>query len=121
MLKVSLHPGKRILALKASGLIQADDIEEAMPEFEKLAEETCPLGILYDWTELKGWSEEAESIRFLVRIKLRSTFQRVAILRDDVAWDAEVARLQEVTQRPVRRFPPADLQSALAWLDPTDS
>ena len=121
MFEISLHPGKRILALKASGFIQVDDIEEVLPEFEKLVAEARPLGILYDWTELKGWSEEAKSIRFLAQIRLRSTFLRVAILSDDVALDAEVTRLQEVTHRPVRRFPPADLQSALTWLDPNDS
>ena len=46
MFEISLHPGKRILALKASGFIQADDIEEAMPEFEKLVEQTHPVGLL---------------------------------------------------------------------------
>ncbi len=40
----------------------------------------------------------------------------VAILANR-AWDAEVSRLQEVTSLTIRRFPPSDRQSALAWLE----
>ena len=69
-----------------------------------------------DWTELKGWDEEAESTRFIVRLGLHATFERVAVLADR-AWNAEVRRLQEVTHLLIRRFRPLDRQTALAWLD----
>ena len=116
MLDVDLEPGKPLLTLRASGVIRAGDFQECMPSFEKLVAETSPRGLLFDWTELEGWSEEAESIRFFARLQLPAILERVAILADD-AWDAEVSRFQEVTHRSVRHFAPDDRQSALAWLE----
>ncbi len=116
MFEINPESGKPLLVVKASGLLRAGDYMERMPEFVKLVAETRPRGLLCDWTKLKGWDEEAESIRFFARLELHAKFERVAILADR-AWDAEVSRLQEVTNLPIRRFPPSDRQSALAWLE----
>lgn len=116
MYEISPEPGKPLLVVKASGLIRAGDYEGHLSKLEKLIAETHPRGLLLDWTELKGWGEEAESIRFLARLELRSKFERVAVLADR-AWDAEVSRLQDIAHLPVRRFPTSDRQSALAWLE----
>ncbi len=116
MFEINTEPGKPLLVVKASGLVRAGDYAERMSEITKLVAETHPRGLLCDWTELKGWDEEAESIRFFARLELRTKFQRVAILADR-AWDAEVSRVQDVTNLPTRRFPPSDRQSALAWLE----
>ena len=95
MYEVSLEAGGRLLIAKASGLVQADDYD-AMLEFEKLVSEARPEGMLVDWTELKGWSEESESMRFLARMQFGATLQRIAILADS-SWDPEVERV-ETTQ-----------------------
>ena len=116
MLELYPEPGKPILVLKASGLVRAGGYVEPMSEFKKLVAETHPRGLLCDWTELKGWHEEAESIRFLARLGQRANFERVAILADR-AWDGEVSRLQEIMTLPTRLFPPSDRQAALAWLE----
>ena len=116
MFEINPEPGKPLIVVKASGLVRAGDYVERMSEFEKLVAETHPRGLLFDWTELKGWDEEAESIRFFARLELRAKFQRVAILADR-AWDGEVSRLQEITTLPTRLFPPSDRQAALAWLE----
>ncbi len=116
MFEINPEPGKPLIVVKASGLVRAGDYVERMSEFEKLAAETHPIGLLFDWTELKGWDEEAESIRFFARLELHAKFERIAILADR-AWDAEVSRLQEVTNLPIRRFAPSDPKSALAWLE----
>ncbi len=113
---INPESGKPLLVVKASGLLRASDYVERMPEFEKLVAETRPRGLLCDWTELKGWDEEAESTRFFARLGLHATFERVAVLADRT-WNAEVRRLQEVTHLPIRHFPPLDQQSALAWLE----
>jgi hypothetical protein len=116
MLELYPEPGKPILVLKASGLVRAGDYVEPMSEFQKLVAETHPRGLLCDWTELKGWDAEVESLRFFARLELRAKFERMATLADR-AWDAEVSRLQDVTNLPVRRFPSSDRQTALAWLE----
>ena len=116
MFEINPEPGKPLIVVKASGLVRAGDYVERMSEFEKLVAETHPIGLLFDWTELKGWDEEAESIRFFARLELHAKFERIAILADR-AWDAEVSRLQEVTNLPIRRFAPSDPKSALAWLE----
>ncbi len=116
MFEINPEPGKPLIVVKASGLIRAGDFEERMPEFAKLITETHPRGFLFDWAELKGWDEEAESIRFVARLELHAKFECMAILADR-AWDAEVSRLQEVTNLPIRRFPLSDRQLALAWLE----
>ncbi len=116
MFEIYPEPGKPLLVVKASGIVQAGDFAERIPELKKLVAETHPRGLLLDWTQLKGWDEEAQSVRFSLRLDLRSDFERVAVLADR-AWDAEISRLQEVTNLPIRRFPPSDRQSALAWLE----
>ena len=116
MFAINPEPGKPVLVAKLFGFVRASDFLEGMPIFEKLVAETHPRGLLCDWTELKGWDEEGESIRFAARLELHDKFERVAVLADR-AWDAEVSRLQEVTRLPVRRFPPSDRESALAWLE----
>jgi hypothetical protein len=116
MFEIDHEPGKPYLVVKVSGLVRADDFVQRMPEFEKLVAETHPRGILFDWTKLQGWDAEGESIRFFARLEIRRHVERVAILADG-AWQAEVGRLKEVLNLPVRRFPPSDRQSALAWLE----
>ncbi len=115
MYEVNLEAGGRLLVAKASGILQADDYD-AMLKFEKLLSDAQPEGMLVDWTELEGWSEESESMRFLARMQFGTTLQRIAILADS-SWDPEVERVREVTHLPVRRFPPSDRQSAKAWLN----
>ena len=116
MFEIHLEPGKDVLVVKTSGLVHANDYAEAMPEFQKVVAETAPKGLLLDWTDLEGWDEEAESIRFFARLDHRQSFARVAILADD-AWDGEVTRLQDIMNVPVRRFPPEDRAAAEAWLE----
>lgn len=116
MIEISLEPEIPLLVFKPTGHVRMTDYVECMPEFKRLVAEVGPRSLLCDWTDLKGWEDEAESIRFFARLELRSEFERVAILADD-AWDAEVARLRDVTGIPIRCFPPSDRESALAWLD----
>ena len=116
MFAINPEPGKPVLVAKLFGLVRASDFLEGMPIFEKLVVEIHPRGLLGDWTELKGWDEEGESIRFAARLEMRAKFERVAVLADR-AWDAEVSRLQEVMNLHIRRFPPSDRKSALAWLE----
>ncbi len=116
MIEIYADPGKPYLVLKASGLIRAEDYESRMPEFVKLVAESRPKGLLCDWTDLKGLDAEAESLRFFVRIQIRSIVRRAAILADR-AWDAEVQRLDELVDFQVRRFAPSDRRSAQAWLE----
>ncbi len=66
MFEINPEPGKSLLVAKLFGVVRACDFLEGMPIFEKLVAETHPRGLLCDWTELKGWDEEAESIRFFV-------------------------------------------------------
>lgn len=118
MIELIHEPGKPYLVVKASGLVRADEYVQRMAEFNKLVAETHPKGLLCDCTELQGLDEEAESLRFFARLELRSNFERVAILANR-AWNAEVSRLQEIVNFPVRRFPPSDRESAQAWLEST--
>ena len=117
MVEIGREPGISVLVIKASGLITAGDIFEHMPELKKLIDEIQPKGLLGDWTQLQGWDEEAESVRFSIRLDLRHDFERIAILADE-DWDSEISRPQEVTNLPIRRFASSDRQAALAWLDP---
>ncbi len=116
MLELNPEPGRPLLVAKASGLVRADDYQVFMPEFDKLTAENRRRGLLFDWTELEGWDEEAESVRFCARLAQSAKLECVAVLAD-IAMNSEVRRLQEVMNLPVRRFPPSDRQSALAWLE----
>ena len=116
MIELNEEPGKSFLVCKSSGFIQRGEFAGRMPELKKLVAETRPKGLLLDWTELKGWDEETESLRFSARLEVRDNFERVAILADR-AWDAEVSRFRDVMDFPVRRFPPSDRQTAMAWLE----
>ena len=116
MFEIYQETGKHVLVAKMIGLVRAGEFFEGMPIFEKLVAETDPRGLLCDWTELTGWDEEGESIRFAARLAIHDKIERVAVLADKV-WDAEVGRLREVVRLPVRRFPLSDRQPALAWLE----
>jgi hypothetical protein len=116
MIEIHLKPGKDVLVVKTSGLVRANDYAEAMPEFQKAVAETAPKGLLLDWTELEGWDQEAESIRFFARLDHRQSFARVALLAEG-AWTGEVTRLQDIMNVPVRRFSTGDRAAAEAWLE----
>ncbi len=116
MFEVSSEPGKPVLVFKVSGLVQLSDIVERMTEVHALIAQVRPRGLLCDWTELKGWDEESESLRFFARLEVRDKFERVAILADK-AWHAESSRLQDIMNVPLRRFRSSDRETALAWLE----
>ena len=116
MIEIAKEPERPLLLVKATGVVHADDYAGAMPEFKELAAKIHPKGLLTDWTELEGWDEEAESVRFFVRLEVRSEFERIAVLADD-AWIAEISRLRDVTATEIRHFPPSEREAALAWLD----
>ena len=116
MLEITQEPGRAVLVMKEAGLVRAREFGEQMPKLAKLAAETQPPCLLIDWTELEGWDPEAESIRFSIRIELRDKFARIAVLAER-DWDADVHRLEEIVQFPVRRFAPAEREAALAWLE----
>ena len=116
MFEIYSETGKHVLVAKLIGLVRAGDFFEGMPILEKLVAETRPRGLLCDWTELTGWDEEGESIRFAARLAMQDKLERVAVLADRV-WDAEVGRFEEAIHLPVRRFSPSDRQSALDWLE----
>ncbi len=115
MIELAKEPGKAVLVAKASGTIRLRDFE-SVPELENLVAEFRPKGLLVDWTELGGWDDEAESVRFSIRLELRKHFERLAILGES-RWEGEMSRLEEVTGMPIRRFEPSERQAALDWLD----
>ncbi|MDJ0611428.1 MAG: STAS/SEC14 domain-containing protein [Kiloniellales bacterium] len=119
MLEVISEPGRSFLVFKVSGLVRSSHIVERMTEVNSLIAETRPRGLLCDWTELEGWDEESESLRFFARLEVRDKFERIAVLAAK-AWHAEVSRLQEIMDVPIRRFSPSDRDTAMAWLE-TDS
>ncbi len=116
MFEIIPEPERPVTVIRASGLLRASDYEDTIPELKSSVAETPHRALLFDWTDLKGWEEEAESIRFFARLDLRALFERVAILADK-AWEPEVNRLREVSALPVRRFPPSDRGAALDWLE----
>ena len=120
MLEISREPGRSVIILKELGIIQTDHYLEFLPELKELVDEIHPTGLLLDWTQLNGWNEESESVRFYARLDFRSYFERIAILADE-GWGAEISRVQEVMHLPVRHYPTSDRQAALAWLDPGTS
>ena len=120
MLEMSREPGKAVIVLRPLGLIQAEDYQACLPELKKLVAEIHPTGLLLDWTQLTGWDEESESLRFFARLYFRSDFERMAILADE-GWEAEIRRFEEVTNLPVRRYLPSERQAAVAWLAPEPS
>ena len=108
--------GGSVLVIKQSGTIRAAYYLDQMLVIKNRITKIQPKGLLLDWTELVGWDEEAESIRFIARLELRSSFARVAILADK-PWGKEISRLKEVSNLPIRQFSDSDRQSALAWLE----
>lgn len=116
MFEMDKVPHRPLLRLKVTGLVHADDYVDSVPKLKGLIAEHDPVGLLCDWTELMGWDEEAESIRFFLRLELRSEFERIAILAES-NWDHEVNRLHEVTVVPVQRYPAMDSEAAMAWLE----
>ena len=116
MFEIDQESGGSVLVIKLSGTIRATDYLDQMLEINNRITEIKPKGLLLDWTNLAGWDEEAESVRFFARLELRSIFERVAILADE-PWRKEMSRLKEVTNLPIRQFSDSDRQSALAWLE----
>ena len=116
MFEIKAEREKSIIVIKASGVIQADDYEEATLTLGRLIEETAPTGLLIDSTDFSGWADGAtQSLRLFNITKFRSKFQRIAILAD-VTWTAEITDFEDMARVPVRRFAPSDRQSAEDWL-----
>ncbi len=116
MFEINQESGGSVLVIKQSGTMRAADYLDQMLVIKNQTSEIHPKGLLLDWTELVGWDEEAESIRFIARLELRSSFERVALLADK-PWGKEMSRLKEVSNLPIRQFSDSDRQSALAWLE----
>ena len=115
MIEIHTNTEKSHLIVKLSGVVNSSEYAEAMPTLEQLVADTQAKGLLLDWTDLEGWTEQAESLRFLARLKHRSTFSGLAIIADG-DWEAEVERCQTIMDFSVRRFPPSDRQAAEDWL-----
>ena len=115
MIEIRANTEKSVLVVTFTGVVNASHYAQAILTLEQLVANTQPKGLLLDWTNLAGWSEEAESLRFLARLKHRSTFSGLAIIGDSV-WEADVDRCQAMLGCSVRRFPPSDHQAAEDWL-----
>ncbi len=115
MFQIDREVDQPVLVIKLSGLMHSGDFLDQMPEIKEYVAATQLRVLLLDWTDLTGWDEAAESVRFYARLELRENFTHIAVLADE-QWEAEVGRLEDVTRLAVSRFSPTHREDAMAWL-----
>jgi hypothetical protein len=109
--------GGKVLAVHVSGKLAKADYERFVPEFERLVGLHGKLHMLYDMTDLHGWTTSAlwEDTKFTIH-HFRD-IDRLAVVGEK-KWQQVMATFcKPFTKAVVRYFDHADAAEARAWLD----
>jgi hypothetical protein len=120
MIKLEAGADGRTLLLTMSGMVSADDIDQAEENFPPLLADASICCVLLDWTALDGWEKGAKAVGTSFGMRHWATVRRVAVV-GDARWDDETLRIADIYRAAeVMRFNPAHRAEAIAWLAATD-
>jgi hypothetical protein len=107
----------KILSVRVSGKLDAEDYERFVPEVERLVEAHGKVRILVETHDFQGWDAGAlwEDIKFSVRHF--SSIERLAIVGEK-AWEQGMAVFcKPFTTATVKYFDHSELAEARKWIE----
>ena len=110
------HDGK-ILTVRVSGKLTADDYHEFVPEAERLIASHGKIRVLFDMRDFHGWSLAAlwEDVKF--DLKHFRHIERLALVGDRT-WEKWMATFcRPFTSADVRYFDQSEAAQAKQWIE----
>ncbi len=94
--KILLDSQVDLVEIRLSGIVALDE----MRDMEKMLQTRVPKGplrMLLDWSDLQGWTEEAENERFWMRLQSRSSMKirSIAVVAQGKHF-SEFSRLRDI-------------------------
>lgn len=106
----------RIVAMRASGVLTAAEMDALQPELDDVFDREHGFRVFIDWESLEAWGEGARSAATWSAMLRSALVSHVAILAP-ARWGDEVERLRDTFKNArVRRFAPSERAEAFAWL-----
>ncbi len=113
-----LKPGSEgnVIGLKATGKLVDADYKELIPKFDAKIEEVGKVNVLFDMTELEGWSCKAMLDDAEFGIKHRKEIGKIALLGNK-KWEKDAVVLAKPFYgEKMKFFDESDEQAAWDWL-----
>ncbi len=108
--------GGRILEVRATGKLVANDYVELVPRFERLKQQHGKLSVLFELRDFHGWTASGLWQDFKFEEKHFSDIERLAIV-GETKWQQGMAKFcQPFTTAQIRFFKPAQAEAAREWL-----
>jgi hypothetical protein len=116
-IQVNEENGGNVLVLHVSGKLVAEDYEQFVPEFERLARQHGKIRLLFDVTDFPGWNAGAlwEDTRFA-----NDQFfdiAKLAMVGERTCQRGMAMFCRPFTRATIRYFDQADARMARPWLD----
>ena len=109
--------GGKILVVHVSGKLAAADYEHFVPEFDRLVRLHGKLQVLFDMTDLHGWTAGAlwEDTKFAM--DHFSDMDRLAVVGEKKWQEGMATFCKPFTKATIRYFDHADAAEARKWLE----
>ncbi len=114
--RMDIATDQRIIAIKASGRLTAEDYENFLPQLEELIRQKGPLLLFVDMTDFEGWETRAAWDDLKFGLAHDVDFARIAVVTDKkwLQWMLRVSGIFFAAE--MRCFPAAQREQALQWL-----
>ncbi len=107
---------RRIIGVRASGRLTADDYEKFLPQLEAEIRRQGRVLLFVDMTEFEGWETRAAWDDLKFGLAHDVDFARIAVVTDK-KWLGWLIRASDIFfSAEMRWFPAADREKALQWL-----
>jgi len=108
----------RILEVRATGKLEAEDYARFVPAFERLVETQGKLRVLFELHDFHGWTAGSlwEDLKF--EAKHFSDIERLAIVGEKKWQEGMATFCKPFTTAQVRFFKPDQMDAAREWLAP---
>ncbi len=106
----------KILHVRTSGKLTAEDYEQLVPEFERLVEQHKTIRLLFEMEAFHGWSAGALWEDTKVAFKHFSNIERIAMIGDKAWQEGMAVFCKPFTRAEIRYFGHHEKDRAWEWL-----
>jgi len=111
----------KVLGFTFSGKLHDEDYKQFVPAVDAVVEKHGAARLLMVLEDLEGWDAHAMWDDFEFGLHHRKSLERLALVGDGRMVDWMTKLSKPFTAAEVRKFAPADIDAAWAWLEETES
>ena len=116
MYELMLEKEENIVGLKAKGKLVDADYKDIVPKIDAKIEEVGNIRIMFDMTELEGWSCKAMLDDAEFGISHRKQMDKIAVIGDKKWEEDSILLCRPFFAGEVKFFYPEDKEAAWEWL-----